>query len=693
MKTLPQNEFAEKTLLGLLLTTHTTLDELKSYGVSIDHFHCYRRPFEAVSDFLKSGGGDISLMVMRAHEMGNLDEIGGPAFFMDVTHTAVTGNLIPAIKTVRRCHGERLLIKATNMMQHDPRSQEAIGLIKKGDKEIKDAEKITERVEFDETASMDVFQPTDEKAHPLDDMPFQLLGMDDGVMHYMPNNGQHVVTLAPSQHTKLNFLQLADLHIWEEHFPQKNGADWDAVANWLIQTSQAMPKFDARRIRGRGCWIDGNDVVYHAGDSLAVNAQSMPIPAYDSPTRSIYEGGRAIALEVNNPAKNSESARLLELCDTLTWDNQLSGKLLAGWIALAPICGALNWRPHIWVTGSAGTGKTWIMGNIVAPMVGKSSVFVQGNTSEAGIRGQLRSDALPVLFDEAEAENQRGIMRMEAVMELARQASSESGAGIVKGTQTGGSITYMVRSMFAFSSIGVAAVKKADTSRISVLSLIKSNDPAQFAVVKAIWKETTADPKYCERIRARSINNAITIRDNAEIFSAACVEFTGDKRSADQIGTLLAGAFSLSSKKRITPEAAHFWLSQQDWSQFKTDEIDTDEHQCLAHLLAAEIRIEREKGFSFISIGEAIESARDQISPFYDENLQRIGIKIDDSGVYIANSHQGLERIFAGTAWEGAKWRGQFLRISGAKSAKSVVRYAGNVIKRAVFVPFSAIFR
>jgi nucleoid-associated protein YgaU len=31
--------------------------------------------------------------------------------------------------------------------------------------------------------------------------------------------------------------------------------------------------------------------------------------------------------------------------------------LLAGWIALAPICGAMRWRPHLWLTAAAGAGK------------------------------------------------------------------------------------------------------------------------------------------------------------------------------------------------------------------------------------------------------------------------------------------------------------------------------------------------
>jgi putative DNA primase/helicase len=538
----------------------------------------------------------------------------------------------------------------------------------------------------DKPSNQDVFNESESSRDRIHGLPFKLLGVDDGIMRYIPDNGQHIVSLSPSAHTKLNLIQLAPLQLWEDVFPSSNGTNWDAAANSLIQLSLALPKFDPRSIRGRGCWIDQNDIVYHAGDKLSVNGTITSISRYES--ESIYEGGLKIPIESGDPAKNPESAQLLKLCESLSWEHPLNGKLLAGWMALAPICGALSWRPHIWITGSAGSGKTWIMSNVVNPMAGKSTVFVQGNTSEAGIRCQLGSDALPVLFDEAEAENARSIPRMEGVLELARQASSESGAGIIKGTQTGGSITYMIRSMFCFSSIGVAAVKKADTSRISVLSLRKTDDPSQFETVKQIWRETTAKDGFCARVRARSIRNAIVIRQNAEIFSQCAVNFTGDKRSADQIGTLLAGAYSLTSSRKITAEAAQKWMEQQDWSCFKTDLIDSDENQCWAHLLSSHLQIQREKSTETISIDEAVSLYFDSKNEDYEASLKRIGIKITENGLIIANNHHGLERIFRDTAWAGAKWKGQLLRIQGAEAPKTPVKFGKNVVQRAVFVPF-----
>src|SRR3546814_8012987 len=86
---------------------------------------------------------------------------------------------------------------------------------------------------------------------------------------------------------------------------------------------------------------------------------------------------------------------------------------LAGWIAIAVICGALNWRPHVWLTGSSGSGKSWLLDNVIRPLIGAIAVYCQSNSTEAGIRQTLATDARPVLFDEAESEDAKAQVRIQ----------------------------------------------------------------------------------------------------------------------------------------------------------------------------------------------------------------------------------------------------------------------------------------
>jgi putative DNA primase/helicase len=519
----------------------------------------------------------------------------------------------------------------------------------------------------------------------IDDMPFRLLGVDGDAFFYMPDRGHQIVSLTASSHSKNNLMRLAPLQTWESVFQSKSGADWDAANNALIQRSQDLPKFDPRRIRGRGCWVDADDVVFHAGDRLVVNGVEREIPRYRSNVRAIYEGALEIPVDSAEVAANRDAAKLIELCEMLSWERPLYGKLLAGWLAIAPVCGALAWRPHLWVTGPSGSGKSWTVANIIQPIVGRTAVHVQGNTSEAGIRGQLGSDALPVVFDEAESEDRASQLRFDRVLELARQASTETGAGIVKGTATGGSVTYLIRSCFLFASIGVAAVKKADTSRVTVLPLRKNTGPdasAHFEQVKALWRDTVAQNSYCERIRSRSLKFAKTLRVNCETFSQVAVEFTGDKRSADQIGTLLAGAFSLTSTNEITREFAREWMAKQDWSGFQSEDIDSDENQCVARLFASSIRYEMEGKALTRSVSETVAAIQAIPNHASDSELARRaelkdalirhGLKLHNDRLYVANQHPALERMFTDTPWAGSKWKSQLARVAGAKPENSM---------------------
>ena len=531
------------------------------------------------------------------------------------------------------------------------------------------------------------------------DLPFRLLGMDKDSFYYMPDRGQQVVDLTASGHTKNNLMRLAPLNAWEEEYgsgSDMTGKAWDCAVNALIQKSKDLPKFDPQRIRGRGCWIDKDDVVFHAGNELMLNGKATPIQSFNSRVRAIYEGSLEIPVDSGDGADDRSARRLLDLCNLLCWERPLSGYLMAGWLAIAPICGALLWRPHLWVSGPSGSGKSWILANVISSIVGDSAIHVQGETTEAGLRQKIGSDALPVVFDEAEAEDKRGQQRIEGVLVLARQASSESKARITKGSASGGSIDYMVRSCFLFASIGVAAVKKADVSRITVLQLRKNNGPGSaehFEIIKALAADTVQKDDYSSQIRARSLRNAKTLRENAETFTKAALQFTGDKRSADQVGTLLAGAFSLISTKLVNEGFAKKWMSEKDWTGFKSEEIDNDENQCLAHLFSASIRYELGDRGVTRSVSEAVQliqspriTTNDKTRDDTLEALRRHGILIKDGRAIVANRHPALERIFADTHWAGAKWRQWLERVPGHEKHE-VMNFGLNIRQRAVSVP------
>ncbi len=523
--------------------------------------------------------------------------------------------------------------------------------------------------------------------------PFRVLGHDEGVYFYLPDSSQQIVALSANDHKHLPFLRLAGANWWESHFPSREGADWKAAANALIQAAHREGIFSPRRVRGRGCWVDGEQVLFHAGDRLLIGNEERTIPSWQS--KWIYTQGQRLEADQAEPISNAEAARLMQLTDMMNWKEPIFSKFFAGWCVIAPICGVLGWRPHIWVNGPSGSGKTWLLNNILDPLVGRLALQVQSATTEAFIRQRLKSDALPVIFDEAESEDKRGQMRMQSILELARAASAETGAGIGKGSASGKAMEYQIRSCFAFASIGVAANQRADTSRITSLELRKDNTDGgreRFEQLKALWAETVARPNYAEGIRARALANALSITANAKTFAKAVAVKLGDQRIGDQLGALLSGAFSLTSTRVLSLEDASAWVEKQNWHGFMPDEADQDEVRALAWMLDKSIRFEQGDHTYTRSIGELVQ-AYYSTEVTVDEadnlrqNLMRSGIRLEDDTVAISNHHPALRTLFMDTSWAD-KWKDQFARVPGAAHVAGV-RF-GASIHRAVRIPRSA---
>jgi putative DNA primase/helicase len=415
----------------------------------------------------------------------------------------------------------------------------------------------------------------------------------------------------------------------------------------------------------------------------------------------VYEAAPAISADTSRPLSAADAHKLVEICDLLNWEKPIFGKLLAGWCVVAPICGALPWRPHIWVTGGASTGKTWVMEKIVTRALGDIGLCVASSTTEPGLRQALGHDARPVVFDEAEGEDAQAQQRIQNVMQLMRQASAETSAVILKGAAGGQSRSYRIRSCFAFASIGVGVQQYADKTRVTVLSLFRGQGREareRFRKLKDL-QVTVLTEEYARQLQARAIQLAATIRRNSEIFAAAGAETLGLQRMGDQLGALLAGAYALHSNKVITPDLAREWLAKQEWAEEHALADQRDELMCLATITEHVVKVQGHHGVHERSIGELIAmSAR--MAPetgittdAATDTLMRLGIKVAPMakgsvvlGAVISNTHTGLKRLLANTPW-AVNWGRALLRLDGAQPCEGTQRFGSGPPTRAVQVP------
>lgn len=541
---------------------------------------------------------------------------------------------------------------------------------------------------------------------------FRILGAHkegNGMVYYFYAYAtKTVIGLTPGAMTKNNLMQLAPLYWWRNTFPEnKFGFSVEEGVDYLIHISSQFGTFTDKLIRGRGAWLDNKRTVVHAGDKLFINGKETALSEYKS--KYIYEVGEELGFTVTSPLEKKESYKLIELLKRLHWDRPINAYLLAGWCVVAPVCGALNWRPHIWLTGGAGTGKSFIFKEIVRPLLGETGLAVQGETSEAGLRQTLGHDALPVVFDEAEGEDRRAQDRMQSVLSLMRASSSNDGGVMAKGSAGGYAKTYKIRSCFAFASIGVQVALQSDRSRVTILGLMKNTH----SDANKKWQEwmadfyKTVDDGYTTGIRSRTISLLPTILANIKHFSNAAATVIGEQRAGDQIGVLLAGAYSLVSDHVINFEDAVKWVKGMDWTEEQGINNTRDEVALMSAILEYVVRVETSRATMERTIGELMlnvmcKKVDEVILPdMADARLQRIGIKVkkervpdtetDDWYIYISNSDKNLLKILEGTNW--AKNHNKILeRLPGTEKVDNM-RFATGVKTRAVKIYNYVVFK
>jgi putative DNA primase/helicase len=531
--------------------------------------------------------------------------------------------------------------------------------------------------------------------------PFRFLGYDHGEYFYQSFRQNQVISLSAMAHNKSNLLTLAPLAFWETMFPSKQGPDWTVAMDAMIsiQVSDAGPgPYNPSMLCGRGvCWDKGRAVV-HMGDRLIVDDKETGLCKIKS--RHIYESAAPrLDLVDQPPLSASEAKPCFDLITMLTWEQQRYAVYLAGWIMTAPICGALRWRPHLWSTGTAGSGKTWVSENIIRKILGDWSLFVQGGVTEAGIRQKLNNDLIPVIVDEAEQENKQQASRIDSILFLMRQASTDSGAQVIKGSVSGRAITYNVRSMFMFSSISVGARYHADNTRISVITL-REDQQTKFGETFEKIKETTArllTREYCDRMIKRSITMLPTIRKNADTLSDAVSEVLRSKRTGDQVGTLLAGQLAMVSDAVLTKEQAMDMVRKHDWSEEKVAQDQRDEYMCLKAILQTNIRTPLEKSSVDRNVGELIavisgeSDSEPELTAYVAEcALRRFGIRIIDGMVYFSNTSRNIQDAMEHTAYGTGYFR-QLRRIVGSQVIDKVVRFNPGLVSRCIAIPLSTV--
>lgn len=522
---------------------------------------------------------------------------------------------------------------------------------------------------------------------------FVPLGFDEQTCFVYNFATRAVVKFTSFSHTQ--FYMLARRDYWEKSYPSENGKDdtidWERAKDDLIAACSRVGPFDSTRLRGSGVWLDRGRVVLNTANEIISDGIPQPITRFS--TRHVYVSTKnQLPKPHDRPLTVEECAPLVASCERFKWKHPKYAPYLAGWLAIARVAGALPVRPHVWLTGGSGTGKSTAMDRLIRPALGDvgACLYAQGGTTEAGLRQMVKADSIPVIFDEFETTGNETRARVESIIELLRQSWSFTGGAIVKGGGDGVAQTYQLAFAALVSSIRVTLGNDADRSRFTVLELAPhGSSSSHWTALRDSLELVT--PEYGERLFARAVAKVDVILANYKTFSHVLAGIMG-QRFAAQHGMLLAGYGMLLSDKPIATDDAAEYVRGFDLHEDKADAAE-DHDECMAHVLSCKVNIQiadgavtqetlkPAKGRVDMSIGDIMQSHdQDQV-----DCLRAYGIIVEADSFLIAVSNAVLQRyVFAGTRWQ-VGWAKTLARIPGAKP--NIAAWLGGKTTKCVRVP------
>lgn len=532
---------------------------------------------------------------------------------------------------------------------------------------------------------------------------FKILGWssDRQQIHYQHRKtGQIDAIKAQAQAGPL--LKLAPLDWWGAKYPSTKATGFDPVPalNEVIQLADAAGVYSPDRERGRGVWMDANRVVWHLGDRLEVDGQQVELIDHDT----TYHYQRLPRLDVDPSTdllSDAAGQKILKAVGAMGWISPMDHLHLLGWIVLANVGGALHKRPVLQISSHFGSGKSHTINTVITPLLAGLAIS-QSNSSEAAIRQTLKTDTLPVLIDESEAEDKT---RRGGHLQLMRL--SFDGQPTSRGTTNGKALTYALRSSIALSGINATIVNPADRSRAVVVGRQPIPQEQWFAVDQKLQELLTVDAGA--RLLRRCITHLPTLRANVTVFRKvveAQLPPGAAARAGDTYGALLAGAHLLLSTEKLDQVKALAWLDRIRWDAATALGLEATQDQsaaaegaqCLAKLLSHEEpwRTEDpEYGTGKISIRELLELARRQSNAPEVEQartaLGRRGIKATDHALVVANNPELLAPIYGNSKWCNGGHRERLRDLPGA-AAGGAVHFPVVNTQKATTVPWSAMW-
>lgn len=499
---------------------------------------------------------------------------------------------------------------------------------------------------------------------PDDKCPVTPLGRDGKIFFFLTKKGQ-LVSYEDGKIGQAHLEALFADELWwlMRYYPQFNqgGTLTGFKANYarmaLFTSCAQRDVFDVReKVRGLGCWRGENgELIQHLGNEVLIDGEKHA-PGFIGD--HVYPGRPAVP----PPMEGDNKAALTIFEDLMTWNwgrGELDVRLALGWIGSAILGAALDWRPMVFFTGDAGSGKSTVQERLKKLLPGRLASTV--DATPAALRQMIGQDAIAVSFDEIEADvnNDQGTN----VMKLARVAAS--GGTTYRGGKDHSASEFTLRGCFAFSAIVPPSMRVQDLQRITFLRLQplkKGGRPKKF---------TDAELKRLgQQLAGRMAKGWARWDDTLAAYEAGLERLGHNQRGARQFGTMLAACDLMLYDEVPVADVVDGWvkgLEREALYEFET--ADPMWLKAFRHIVAAQPEVWRTSGSPSVA-----EKVRAYINALGDDDrraeqrrLNRAGLAVVQdraTGQFwlaIPREHQQISAIF----------KDSDLRASGGEGAWS----------------------
>lgn len=443
------------------------------------------------------------------------------------------------------------------------------------------------------------------------------------------------------------------------------------MASDILSACQAAGSYTGSTERRAGVWK-------MADGSLVVNGHELWKPDGTVMEHGIIDGrvypvsGDVGFGPQTPPAQEDEVAQVLASFKALPWENPLGSELLLGFLGVAMTATAMRRRPHLMLTGAAGCGKSsmleqvrWLLGDLAFACTGRQTM--------AGLYQSVGGTAKTVVCDEFEADpNSKSC---KDILEVARMSYSlgEGDEGIVRGSNTGNSVSYRFFSPFIAAGISPGKMEPADVSRWLVLESKGKPNGARLTEEQA----RELGPKLARLF----INRWSVFQASEEMVRQRIMNVGGDGRLADTVGTLLASYWAFVSATPATEQDADALIGKLGLQERIAFHQPSDEEECLEALTSRVVPFKVLNGHVLcarsLTIGQAIELVcKDPTGqPDVVVRLAQLGLRVAMNRgkwvLYVSNSplHHELRKLFAGTKWSTGGWSVVLRRLPGGEES------------------------